>query len=339
MKIYMFPISDPDKSVVKNPYMDNLIKTIEQQGCVVVNKDKISKYGVFDLLLYMNKVDTYYLNWIENLPDRRFGWIQTILFYLIFFILKLFGKKIIWMMHNKISHSKKGLLIKIITNYLLINYSDYVLTHSLEGIAFGKTLLNSDKSIYFAHHPIENNIDKVKDDIKEIDILIWGAISPYKGIDTFLEYVQTNPELKKLSIHIVGKITGEGLEERLKAYRSDKVVIDNNFISTEELELLFSKSKVILFTYAGYSTLSSAALMDSLSYGKHIIGPDVGVFRDLQKEGLVDTFVDFNMLNKTLENLLKNKNVDKNKLTQFINKNSWEELGSWFCHILRYKKS
>jgi len=335
MNIYMYPISDLKKSISKNPYMDKLIENIESNNCRVVNKEQISRFGVFDLLLSMGKVDTYYLNWIENLPDRRFGGIQAILFLFIFLVLKLFGKKIVWMMHNKLSHSKKGLFLKIITNYFLINYSDIVLTHSLDGVRFANILLRNEKIINFIHHPLDNNTKKINYDLdKNIDILIWGSISPYKGIDTFLEYLQKSEVSSKYNIHIVGKITNDELEKKLNQYVSDTIVIENNFVSTQRLEELFSRSKMVLFTYAGYSTLSSGALMDTLSYKNNVIGPHVGAFRDLKEEGLIDTFIDFDNLIEKLENGLFDKKLDSQKLTTFIEKNSWENFGIWLCKIV-----
>jgi len=335
MNIYMYPISDPKKSVSKNPYMDKLIESIESNNCRVVNKEQISRFGVFDLLLYMGKVDTYYLNWIENLPDRRFGGIQAVLFLLIFLVLKLFGKKIVWMMHNKLSHSKKGLFLKIITNYFLINYSNIVLTHSLDGVRFANILLRNEKMIEFIHHPLENSTKKINDDLeRNIDILIWGSISPYKGIDTFLEYLQKSEVSSKYSIHIVGKITNNELEQKLNQYVSDKIVIENDFISTQKLEELFTRSRMVLFTYTGYSTLSSGALMDTLVYNSYVIGPNVGAFRDLHEEGLIDTFIDFNNLIEKLEDGLFNKNLDSQKLTNFIEENTWGNFGSWLCKIM-----
>ncbi len=335
MNIYMYPIEDPKKSVSKNPYIDNLIETIEKNSCKVVNKRRVSKYGILDLLLHVSKVDTYYLNWVENLPDKRYGWIQAAVFIFIFIILKLFRKKIVWMMHNKISHSKKGLFLKIVTNYVLLNYSDVVLTHSLDGIRFGNILLKKEKMIEFIHHPLENNTKKINHDLdKDIDILIWGTISPYKGIDTFLEYLQSGGGSSNYNIHIVGKITSNELVEKLNLYVTDKIVIENTFVTSERLEYLFSRSKMVLFTYAGYSTLSSGALMDTLSYKNYVIGPNVGAFRDLNEEKLMDTFIDFNNLIEKLENGLLNKKLDSQKLDTFIENNSWNNFGSFLCKIL-----
>lgn len=340
MNIYMFPISDGNKSASKNPYIDNLINTIENNHCIVVNKEKINKFGVLEVLLYVHKVDVYYLNWIENLPDRRFGWIQAIVFFIIFLILKLFRKKIIWMMHNKLSHSKKGLFLKILTNYLLVNYADVVLTHSREGVRFGNTLMNKGRNIEFMHHPIEIvNQHSSKNKKKNIDILIWGSISPYKGIDVFLEYLQKNNLSRKYNIHIIGKITNSQLEEKLKSFTSENIIIQNDFVSIEKLEDLFSNAKLVLFTYAGYSTLASGALMNTLKYGNIVLGPDVGSFRDLKEEGIIETFTNYDNLHKHLDNILLHNEVNNDNLVDFIERNSWIKFGNWLCNIISRKNN
>ncbi len=338
MNIYIYPISDPNKSVSKNPYIDDLIQGLQKHDCNIVNKNKLTRFGIFDLLVYWFKTDVYYLNWIENLPDRRFGWIQALLFYLIFLILKLSGKKIVWMMHNKLSHSKQALFLKMITNYLLINYADLVLTHSKEGVRFGNIFMRHQREILFRHHPLEQKAIKADNTTeKTIDILIWGSIAPYKGIDTFLEYLKKSDAYEKYRIHIVGKITQEALAKRLKSYQGKALVIEDDFVSNERLQTLFSKSHLVLFTYAGYSTLSSGALMDTLAYGKKIIGPDVGAFRDLKEEGLIETFTDFDRL---IEKLERGLDVDINyheKLRQFIEENSWDHFTALVCQKLYQK--
>ena len=49
-------------------------------------------------------------------------------------------------------------------------------------------------------------------------------------------------------------------------------------------------ARVILFPYSAQSILSSGALMTSLNSAAAIVGPDVGSFRDLAQEGMVETF-------------------------------------------------
>lgn len=330
--IYVYPISNPSKSIGQNPYVKNLIASLEESGFNITNKNRVTKYGVLDIIFNTKKNDIYYFNWIENIPEKRFGYFQCAIFTIILFYLKFRNKQIIWMIHNKISHNKKRLLCKIFLNYLLINNVDILLTHSREGVIYGNTLSKKKKEIYFMHHPIEDNIKYIEcNSEKSIDILIWGSIYEYKGIDTFLEYLKSKSILEKYKIHIVGKIATEELKDKLFQYSSDNIVINDVFIEENMLVKLYQESKVVLFTYAGYSTLSSGALMDTLSYGSICVGPNIGAFRDLGNDKLIYTYNDFDDLIFVLDNL-PNKLIN---IDSFISKNKWENFSDYLVKIIK----
>ena len=61
--------------------------------------------------------------------------------------------------------------------------------------------------------------------------------------------------------------------------------------------------------------------MNSLSKGAKIIGPDSGAFKDLAKEKLICTYNNFD----ELINILRSDKfvVDKNRLDNFLELNSW----------------
>lgn len=340
MKIYFYPIEDKTKSSTQNPYTLNLINSLEKNCLEIINKDNVSKIGILNILKYFLKIDIVFLNWIEDLPERRFGFLQNIFFFILLLMCKISRKKIIWVMHNKISHSKKFLFLKIINNYLLINYSDFIITHSSEGIDFAKTFTKSKKdNIFFKHHPmIVRNIKLDSNTEKDFDILIWGTISPYKGIDNFLEFLKKESLLDKFSIKIVGKITNDELSSKLNSFRSKNILIDDNFIDRTELIKLIEKSKFILFTYSGYSTLSSGALIDTLELKANIIGPNVGAFKDLKKEKLIYTYENYNdiinLINSFNNNIYINNNID-----EFISNNTWNKFADFVKNIFISRKN
>jgi len=322
MKLFLYPMNRTDSTINKNPYQELFIENIENNDITVINKNKSLKLGVISLLTHLIKTDVYYFNFIENIPERKFGVVQSLLFFPIFLILKLFNKKIVWMLHNKISHSKKYLPFKVLITYMMINYSDLVFTMSKDGISFGKTLLRRDRDLLFLHHPIENNLDRSNKLIEQnIDILIWGAVSPYKGVYEFLKFVKRNKLDETYKICLAGKVTKNSLLESIRKLNIKNISIIDSFISDDELELLHDRSKYILFTYAGYSTLSSAALMYSLSQGSRIIGPNVGSFRDLRKKSLIYTYEDFEEIEKIVAS--SKFDLSKDKIRDFIILNSW----------------
>jgi len=72
----------------------------------------------------------------------------------------------------------------------LAKRSDIIITHASEGIGFAEELAMGIKSkvLYFPH-PVKNRLKTNSNSIKPIDILIWGTIAEYKGIDKFLDFL------------------------------------------------------------------------------------------------------------------------------------------------------
>ena len=133
--IYLYPHSARGKDVVPNPYLKNMVKSM-QKYYTFVNINHPSNTGIFDILKYYLKLDYLMLNWIENLPDKKNGLLQSVFFIILLLITGVTKKKVIWTMHNKISHDKKYFVIKKLLFKLLISHCDYVITHSKEGIEY-----------------------------------------------------------------------------------------------------------------------------------------------------------------------------------------------------------
>lgn len=70
--------------------------------------------------------------------------------------------------------------------------------------------------------------------------------------------------------------------------------------SFEELAHYIRKSAFVLAPYCPDSVLSSGILMDSLSFGSKIIGPEVGSFKDYAREKRLNvyTFHDYEDIEK-----------------------------------------
>jgi glycosyltransferase involved in cell wall biosynthesis len=279
-------------------------------------------------------MDIIYLNWIEDISERRFGYVQNIFLFIFIPIFKLFNKKIIWIMHNKISHSKKNRFLKIINFYFLVNYADIVITHSKEGIRFAKSFMKIERTIHFKHHPLDLLSTNFLTKEKKYDLLIWGTITPYKGIVEFLEGCEKSI-LPYYRICIAGKINNETLQLKIRSYESKNITILDQFISNDTLDMLLVQSKIVLFTYSGYSTLSSGALMHSLERECKIIGPNVGAFLDLEEENIIKTYKNFDELPILIERILKEDENNKNVINEFFHENTWEKYGKFISKLLK----
>lgn len=333
-KIYIHPNAS-EKFVSFNPYISNLCQALNRH-CEVVNHNTKSNNGILHLVKYLPKLDYVWFNWVEDLPDKSKGYLQTGVLILIVLYCKITSRKIVWTLHNKFSHYKKNQAVKRFLYWLLMKQSNYILTHSTEGVKFaGSYGRNVGARARFFHHPVKGSFNSVSKS-KTTDILIWGSIIPYKGIDLFLDYLWSQKLEHRWTIRIIGRIPDDNYREKLLTLANEKITIENKFIDNDILQQEIDNSKCVLFTYLKDSVLSSGAVMDSIVAGAYVIGPDCGAFSDLCADGVTDTYNSFEELVKLLENLDLANRRDQTKVKNFIENNNWESFGSKVAAWLKF---
>jgi beta-1,4-mannosyltransferase len=323
-RIYVYPNVAREVMGSNNPYIDNLKKALYQNECRV--NMSVSKYAFLDLIINGFRTDMIVLNWVENIPSRRFGIIQTLVFVLYLYILKLSKVQIVWIRHNKVSHERHRFAIKQKLVRMLERHSDHIVSHSSES-----DIRYFQKTIFIAH-PVNPDFSKllpaVIDKNLSIDFLIWGSIIPYKGILEFLEFISSNAAFSGFKIHIAGKCNNMQYWNQMNEVKGQNVTLINEFQDDEKLKELFSKTRFILFTYRNESVLSSGVLTDSLVAGKRIIAPDFGAFKDMAANGFASVYSNFSDIERIyLENQNKHQ-LDPMKIAQYFSENSWFKMGS-----------
>lgn len=325
---YIYPNSSRSPQITNNPYLDYFMDSLSSQ-VNFLNQDYPSAIGILDLVKYVKKLDYLFLNWIEDLPDKKQGLIQTLFFLTVLRFKKLLGIKVIWTLHNKISHHPQHLFWKRMLFRHLLHRSDLILTHARAGIDFAEQMEPGVSSRMFCFpHPIVPSQHSSLGLQKVYDILIWGSIAPYKGIHVFLEALKQRGRFSKYRILVVGKASSSAYLEELLPYGSAEIEIRNTFVEPEELSLFIGQSRMILFTYSGGSVLSSGALIDSIAHKARVVGPDVGAFQELGALGIIDTYQSMDDLLDRLDQMIQDPNViPESRVAEFIEAHSWEKYG------------
>lgn len=332
-RVFIYPVSSETYKAGANNYISNLISHLSTRY-TIINRE--TKTGLLDLLLQLHKCDIIYFNWIEDLPHRRLGFLQIPLLFFLLLAAKALHVKIVWFVHNNISHNKKFIFFKRLIIAVLKRMADVIVTHSDE------LTLRSKKKIYSFHHPVDTYQPLLSPRSFTYDILIWGTVSPYKGISEFIEYAATSPVLKDLRVLIAGKFNSPEYYAYIDGKKPANFTILNKLLSEEELIDFFAGSRYVLFTYNSSSVLSSASLCKTLSFGKEIIGPYIGSFKELGNQGLLYNYNSLPALELLLNDLKQGrlKPVDQEQLANYIRHNSWDNFTEFLYDTIStcYKK-
>lgn len=322
---YLYPVTARYNSEIVNPYMDDFQKCLKSE-ISFLNMQKPSSTGIIDLFKYYFKVSYIFLHWPENIPDRKYGLPQSFFLLLVLVLTRFTRKKIVWTMHNRISNARTNLFLKKLLFNSLIRNSTKIITHASDGLHIvEKISRKATKKVLVIPHPVKMPEDlSFTEEQSEIDILIWGTIVEYKGIDKFLEYLHESGNINKFNILMAGKVLNDNYYKKIKGLLGERTKLINNYLDKKELIQIAGKSKVILFPYSKAGVLSSGVLMDSLSWKRTILGPDIGAFKDCARQKIIFSYSDFNDLVEKVEDILTNKiKIEENLLSKFLNNNTW----------------
>ena len=328
---YVYPNIPVDRMGSGNPYIQRLREALRAQGMEVEATASANAFA--DLIRKGSSSDLIILNWLEDLPSRRMGVLQSFILMAWLYIIHLRGTSLIWIKHNKVSHTQRWFGLRKMIQRFLRRHADHIIIH-----AYDEETAGLEKTVFLPHPCTITPSDILVPDKKmepEIDLLIWGSLQPYKGVLEFLQSVEKDALLQTLRIHIVGKCPPDYWRQ-LTAHAGTNIQLVNTFIGENEIRELFRRTRFILFTYNKKSVLSSGVLMDSLVACKRILAPDCGAFRDMaEQQQFVTLFSDLSDIAGLYRNNVDNFILDHDAVSSFVAQNSWyrmaERIGRLTC--------
>lgn len=311
-----------------NPYVDNLTKALTDEYTHLEYAKGEEKWPPFISLLRASFMsDILILNWPENVAFGKFSKLQTFCVLFSLHVAKYRKAKLIWVFHNIVPHYGVNKKSQLITNFLY-KHSSLMLCHSEEAKIFAENRAKS--KVVFIHHPIRP-IACIPIHVDEnIDLLYWGDIYDYKGIDILAEELSKNNS--SIRLHILGRCKSEKLRHRLYNCVSSKITFDEKFADVDTIAGYIKQTKYVIFPYTGDSISSSGALIDTLYLGGTILGPAKGAFIDLEKRGLCFTYNSYEELLQLIKQPIR---VNEEIRKQFIVDNSWEKFGRRVSKIIK----
>lgn len=314
-KVYYYPSAS--RQGYENPYSINFKKALSKYYDVCDAKNKPSLMLTLTFLCHSLIADVFVINWLESAPFLKLGKVQYLFACLALTIIKLRKKKLIWILHNIHPHSGTNKQSEHLQQRLF-SEAALVVSHSKEAFKWAESQAVG-KCLFFPHPVQDISCTESKSDYPKSDILIWGAVLPYKGIYEFISMKEIQDS--DFNIHIIGQCKNLKLEQKINSCCSDHIHYENRKADFSELSKRIQSCKYVLFPYIGDSVSSSGALIDTLVLGGNPVGPNKGAFSDLSKTGVCLTYSNKSDLFQILQS---DRTISKDARISFLQSNSWD---------------
>ena len=297
--LFTFPLNRRKNNVID---FENVDVSTGLQNETIANKafsEEVKKYAGdklnIKLFIYkslkLKSLANLLLSWkyariLKKYDIIHFNGKNTHIFALKFFLPK---KKFVYTVHDLENHSgekAKNILAQNFNHKILKSKEHVIIQNKSDYEKVLKNYGNQSETIHFipfGQLEIYKYYDTSNIKVPESDVLFFGRISPYKGIEYFAKAVQM---LKKDIPQIKAIIAGSGkFYFDIGKIKQDKnFTIINRFIQSNELVALIKASKIVICPYTD-ATQSGVALT-SFVFNKPVIATNTGGFRDIIKNGL-----------------------------------------------------
>lgn len=272
----------PDNS--ENQYIRILVSGIEKNNFIISPLEDL-----FKSRSHFQSIRLVHLNWFENLDESSKGamWKSFLRKIVALIAIKSSGKKMVWTMHNRLSHEKgSGKLSNVLVN-LLVKNSDAVVIHSAATEAVLKQSYPkfSGKILLIPHpHFIGTYGDKLDFSQKPhepLRLLFMGAVKPYKNLELLIHIAKEFGD--DIQLKIAGKPSSQTYAEDLRRLAAGEKQLDLRlgFVEDPEISRLIGESDLLILPYDMRSSLNSGTVLLAFSYGRTVICPRIGTIDEL----------------------------------------------------------
>ena len=278
-----------------NPYQNLLAAGIQSTGLKVdfANYPN-SEFPLLTLVRNHPTVRVIHLHWVNPYMGRIFwsgsplkALIRTWLMALDVLMVRLRGIKVIWTVHNRLSHESPDIKRELTARRWLARVVNQLIFHSAEARTeveqlLGLPLLNRSVVIPHGHYigmyppdpartqQLHHQFGLSDDDTV---ILFFGALRRYKGITQLLQaFSRTgNPKLKLI---IAGRPFEDEIVNEIEqaAVQDSRIMTYLGFVPTEDVAPLYAIADIAVVPFE--KTLTSGSAILALSLGTALILPE-----------------------------------------------------------------
>ena len=330
-----------------NSYQENLADSLSKQDVSIYFSPEFDPKKITSLFAMMKvvikcwKPDILHIHWADSFMttnNKFMTFVKSTGFICELLLLKLLGIKIIWTVHNIISHDYKDRYQFLCTKFLA-RLADRLISHCPS--ASNEIMETYGKNLPITIIPHGNYIDRYKNnmtysqardklmfDEKDVVFLHFGYVRPYKGV---LELINTFKRLnnQRARLLVVGKPFDSRIADEVRDNCNDDDRIRSilEFIPDNDIQIYMNAADIVVLPYKNILTSGTAVL--SMSFGKPIIAPAIGCMTDTVDEKGGFLYTGDNLLN-VMQHALE---VDKESLANMGRHNfelakqfSWDEI-------------
>lgn len=234
---------------------------------------------------FLFRYDVLHVHWPETLiraKSKVHGIIKCLIFIILIVMNKVLGRRNVWTVHNLTAHEQSSLLERIALRLWQASCQTLVYMNRPDEV------IKPDNRVVQIPHGdyapiVRRNPSYSLRPSYSRQILLFGFLRPYKGIERLIESFIEVPKLDSV-LRIVGKPLSKEFQTKLIALAEGHPSISFEFRSLSDSELLneIAQSELVILPYTKIYN-SGAALM-SLSAACPIVVTNSSTMTELQRE-------------------------------------------------------
>ncbi len=285
MRVLMMPDYRAD-----NPYQELLATALRQEQvnvCFSVGYRRV--FPIFRAARDCSSVKVLHLHWV-NPYLKGSNWLTRLIYSFKFLIalllVRLTGTRIVWTIHNRLSHEARFPRLELWTIRQLVKLADGIIVHHQTSLAELADLYQFDgtRATVIPHGHYRGVYGEAIDPVEARAILglpltgkvylNLGMLRPYKGIEGLLQTWRDHPEVTAAhTLLIAGKPVNEAYGQQLmeQVTNTKGAILHLGFVEDHLIPVYFSAADVVILPFE--NVLTSGSLILAMSYHKPIIAP------------------------------------------------------------------
>lgn len=279
-----------------NPYQRLLMNAQNELGIETINGGGGGNF--LRSALFRWKADILHFHWLHPYmirPSALGTLLRSARLLIELSILKLFGLRIVWTVHNLGNHERRHLFLEQWFTKRFARIASAIIVHSQHAAeeavsAFAVTGPSRIHSVPFGHYsecyPNHVSRGEAREKIglvpRSIVFLFLGRIEPYKGVQELVcEFKSMSPDLILL---IAGPIRNMQLEQAIRKGIGiqQNIMFHPGFVPDDRIQFYMNACDAVVLPYR--NILTSSAAMLAMSFGRPCIAPRLSGMMELLDE-------------------------------------------------------